>query len=75
MISIPKDVNKKMVDFAEKELKPLSTGEAFGNMLVVMSDEDGEMELARQCLSEIMKRKEALFEFGMKELYPLLIEN
>ncbi len=75
IISIPKDIYQKIIDFAEKELKPLSTGEAFGDMLVVMSDEDGEIELARQCLSEIMKRKEALFEFGRNELYPLLTEN
>lgn len=74
-ISIPKDIYEKINAFIDKEFLPLANGEAFGNMVSAIENLSEANEIGAEYLWAIIQRRNALKEFGMKELYPLLVEN
>lgn len=74
-ISIPKDLYEKINSFIDKEFLPLANGEAFEGMVSAIENDSEESEIGAQYLWAIIQRRNALKEFGMKELYPLLVEN
>ncbi len=73
-ISLPKDIFDKINDFIDKEFLPLANGEAFDDMVDAIENASEDSEIGAKYLWAIIQRRNALKDFGMKELFPLLVE-
>ena len=72
-ISIPEDIYVEMEKFIDKELAPLSNGEAFKGMMDAIKKDSEESEIGAQYLWALIQRKKALTEFGKRVLYPAMM--
>lgn len=87
-VALPKDIYKKMNDFADQNLKPIIYDRDYWKVLDKEEwgfyDENGEFHLknaearvehCKMFEKKICDIKNKVTEFGMKELYPILVEE